>query len=144
MDYYQFVAATSLSLQTVVLVLLVGGYWLKKMKKFRQHGITMLIAVILHIITILAVMLPSFVLAIIPLILANTSTVLTIVATLHGIMGIIVAVLGVWIVTSWRLRTSLQYCSPKKKLMLLTLTSWLIALLLGILLYLHFYTTILP
>jgi hypothetical protein len=59
-------------------------------------------------------------------------------------MGIIVAVLGVWIVTSWRLRTSLQYCSPKKKLMLLTLTSWLIALLLGILLYLHFYTTILP
>jgi hypothetical protein len=144
MDYYQLVATISLAVQIVVLVLLLGGYWLKSMKKFRQHGITMLTAVILHVIMILAVMLPSLVLGVIPLILANTSIVVTIVAPLHGIMGIIAAVLGVWIVASWRLRASLQYCIPKKKLMLLTLTLWLIVLLLGILLYLHFYTTILP
>jgi len=92
---------------------------------------------------ILGVMLPSLVLGVIPLILENSSLLVTIVAPLHGIMGIIAAVLGVWIVASWRLRASLQYCMPKKKFMLLTLTLWLIALLLGILLYLHFYTTIL-
>jgi uncharacterized membrane protein YozB (DUF420 family) len=144
MDYYQLVATISLTIQIIVLILLLSGYSLKRMKKFRQHGITMLTAVILHVIMILAVMLPSFILGVIPLILANTSFALTIMAPLHGIMGIIAAVLGVWIVASWRLRTSLQYCMPKKKLMLLTLTLWLIALLLGILLYLHFYTTILP
>jgi hypothetical protein len=144
MDYYQLVGTISLAVQIVVLVLLLGGYSLKRMKKFRQHGMTMFTAVILHVIMILAVMLPSLVLGVIPLILTNTSIVVTIVAPLHGIMGIIAAVLGVWIVASWRLRASLRYCIPKKKLMLLTLTLWLIALLLGILLYLHFYTTILP
>lgn len=144
MNYYQLVATSTLIFQIVVLVLLIGGYWLKRVKKFRQHGITMLTAVVLHIIMILTIMLPSFVLAIIPHILADKSAVLTIVAPLHGIMGITAAVLGVWIVASWRLRTSLRYCTPKRKLMLLTLILWLIALLLGILLYLHFYTTILP
>ena len=144
MNYYQLVATSALIFQIVVLVLLIGGYWLKRMKKLRQHGITMLTAVILHIITILAIMLPSFVLGVIPLILANNSAVVTIVASLHGIMGITAAVLGVWIVASWRLRVSLRYCTPKRKLMLLTLILWVIALTLGILLYLHFYTTILP
>jgi uncharacterized membrane protein YozB (DUF420 family) len=147
MDYYQLVAAINLIVQIVVLVLLLGGYWLKQMKKFRQHGITMLTAVILHMIMVLAVMLPSFVLGVIPLILANSSAVVTIVVPLHGIMGIIAAVLGVWIVTQWRLHASLQYCggsTPKKKLMRLTLIVWLIALLLGVLLYLHFYTAVLP
>jgi hypothetical protein len=146
MDYYQLVATISLAVQIVVLVLLLGSYSLKRMKRYRQHGITMLTAVILHIIVILTVMLPSLVLGVIPLILANTSLVVTIVAPIHGIMGIIVAVLGVWIVASWRLRASLDYCGfnvLKKKLMLLTLTLWLIVLFLGILLYLHFYTTIL-
>jgi uncharacterized membrane protein YozB (DUF420 family) len=147
MDYYQLVATINLIVQVAVLVLLMGGYWLKRIQKFRQHGITMLAAVILHIITVLAVMLPSFVLGVIPLIFDGASFALAMVASFHGIMGIIAAVLGVWIVTSWRLRASLQYCggsAPKKKLMRLTLILWVIALLLGILLYLHFYTTILP
>jgi hypothetical protein len=143
-DYIHLAATISLAFQIVILILLLGGYSLKRMKKLRQHGITMLVAVVLHIIMIFAVMLPSLVSSVIPLILVNSSTAVTIVAPLHGITGIIAAVLGVWIVTSWRLRASLQYCAAKKKLMDLTLTLWLIALLLGILLYLHFYTTVLP
>jgi uncharacterized membrane protein YozB (DUF420 family) len=143
MDYYQLVATISLVVQIVVLVLLLVGYLLKRMKKYRQHGVTMLTALILHIIVIFTVMLPSLVIGVIPLILENNSFVVTIIAPLHGIMGIIALVLGIWIVASWRLRASLQYCMPKKKFMLLTLTIWLIALLLGIILYLHFYTTIL-
>jgi uncharacterized membrane protein YozB (DUF420 family) len=142
-DYYRLAATITLAVQIVILILLLGGYSLKRMKKFRQHGMTMLVAVVLHIITILAVMLPSLA-TVIPLVHSNTSTVLTIVAPLHGIIGIIAAVLGVWIVTSWRLRAPVQYCAAKKKLMCLTLTLWLIALFLGILLYLHFYTPVLP
>jgi hypothetical protein len=62
-----FVLATvSLVLQIVILVLLVGSVGLKGRKKFRQHGMTMLLAVVLHTITILLVMIPSFVIGFIP------------------------------------------------------------------------------
>jgi hypothetical protein len=143
MEYYQLAVTISLVLQIVVLVLLFSSLALKGKKKFRQHGITMVIAVVLHTITILTVMLPSFVLGIIPYISTNATDTIAIIAAVHGITGIIAAVLGVWIVASWRLRASLQYCAPKKKIMLVTLTLWVIALLLGILLYLNFYTTLL-
>jgi len=140
MDIYQLIATISLSLQIAVLVLLVGGYKLKRMKKFRQHGIAMLTAVVLHTITILAVMIPSFR----AIISEEFPVIILAVTSLHGIIGIMTEFLGVFIVASWRLRTSLQYCQPKKKLMRLTLILWLTALFIGILVYLHFYTTLLP
>ena len=147
MDYYQLLATINLGAQIVVLVLLLAGYWLKRMEKFRQHGMTMLTAVVLHLIMVFTVMLPSFVSAVIPTVLANTSAVVLVIGPIHGTIGIIAAVLGVWIVASWRLRASLQYCGldkSKKKLMLFTLVLWLVSIFLGILLYLHFYSTILP
>jgi len=100
----------------------------------------MLVAVVLHTISILAIMVPSFG--------AVTSgdfpIVIPTIPSVHGITGILAEVLGVWIIASWRLRTSLHYCAPKKKLMRLTLIVWLTALLLGTLLYLNLYTTLLP
>ncbi|MBN1244144.1 hypothetical protein JXA31_00960 [Candidatus Bathyarchaeota archaeon] len=140
MDIYTLIATVSLVLQIAVLILLFGSLGLKGRKKLRQHGITMLIAVVLHTISILAVMIPSF-----GVITSGDFPVLiSAIAYVHGITGIIAEVFGVWIIATWRLRTSLQYCAPKKKLMRLTLILWLIALFLGILLYLHFYTTLLP
>jgi hypothetical protein len=123
--------------------LLLGGYTLKRMKKFRQHGITMFIAVVLHTITILTVMIPSFVLGFSPPSSLDLTNIIVIIALVHASIGISVELLGVWIVASWRLRTSLQTCFAKKKVMLVTLTLWLIAISLGILLYLNFYTTLL-
>jgi uncharacterized membrane protein YozB (DUF420 family) len=140
-----FVLATvSLVLQIVILVLLVGSVGLKGRKKFRQHGITMLIAVVLHTITILLIMIPSFVIGFIPYFSTNISDAVSIIAIVHGAAGILAEVLGVWIVTFWRLRKSLQYCAPRKKLMRVTLILWLTALFLGVLLYLSLYLTILP
>jgi uncharacterized membrane protein YozB (DUF420 family) len=144
MDFYQLVATVSLVLQIIVLGLLLGGYMLKRAKKFRYHGIAMLAAVVLHLTVIFALMIPSFFLTVIPIISANAASALALIAPFHAIIGIVAAVLGVWIVASWRLRTSLQYCTPKKRIMLVTFTLWVITLLLGILLYLHFYTTLLP
>src|SRR3972149_583128 len=60
MDYYQIVATVSLGVQIAVLFLLIGGFSLKRMKKFRQHGITMLSAVVLHAVLVLTWMIPSF------------------------------------------------------------------------------------
>jgi hypothetical protein len=140
MDIYTLIATVSLVIQIAVLTLLFGSLGLKGRKKFRQHGITMLIAVVLHTISILAVMIPSFA----AIGSANLAATISTIASVHGITGIIAEVFGVWIVASWRLRASLQYCAPKKNLMRLTLILWLVALFLGILLYLHFYTTLLP
>lgn len=140
MAVYSFVATVSFVLQIIIPVLLFVSLGLKGKKKFREHGITMLIAVVLHSISIFAVMVPSFL--VIPSV--DISAAVSAITYVHGIAGILAEVCGVWIVVSWRLRTSLQYCAPKKNLMRITLIAWLTALLLGILIYLHFYTTLLP
>ena len=140
MAVYSTIATISFFLQIVIPVLLLVSLGLKWKKRFREHGVTMLIAVVLHSISIFSVMVPFFGV----ITLGDFSPVVSAITFFHGIAGIIAEVLGVWIIVSWRLRKSLQYCFPKKKLMLITLISWQIALFLGILIYLHFYTTLLP
>jgi hypothetical protein len=140
MAVYSTIATISFVLQIAIPVLLLVSLGLKWKKKFREHGVIMLIAVVLHSISIFGVMGPSFGV----ITSGGFSATVSAITYIHGIAGIIAEVLGVWIIVSWRLRTSLQYCAPKKKLMLTTLISWLIALFLGTLIYLHFYTTLLP
>jgi uncharacterized membrane protein YozB (DUF420 family) len=143
MAYYQTAATISLILQIVVLVLLFAGVGLKERKKFRQHGIVMLTAVVLHTITILVVMIPSFILGFSSpgsIDLANTLVVTTLV---HAFVGIAALLLGVWLVASWRLRADMKTCFAKKGIMRLTITIWLIALFLGIFMYWNFYAPIL-
>jgi uncharacterized membrane protein YozB (DUF420 family) len=143
MSYYQVAATISLILQIVVLVLLFAGVGLKVRKKFRQHGIVMLTAVVLHTITILVVMIPSFILGFSSpgsIDFANTLVVATLV---HGFVGIAALLLGVWLVASWRLKADMKTCFAKKGIMRLTITIWLIALFLGIFIYWNFYAPIL-
>jgi uncharacterized membrane protein YozB (DUF420 family) len=52
--------------------------------------------------------------------------------------------LGIWIVAAWHLSPSTQACYRKKAAMQITLVLWLIALILGFVIYLNFYTLILP
>ncbi|MCW4031068.1 MAG: hypothetical protein NWE80_01750 [Candidatus Bathyarchaeota archaeon] len=141
MDFQTLVATISLFLQIAVLLMLFGSLVLKGKKKFRQHGIAVLFAVVLHTISILAVMISSF----FALTLADfpVPVLVSTIAYIHGITGIVAEVFGVWIIATWRLRTSLKYCASKKRWMRLTLVSWLIALFSGILIYLYFYTTLL-
>jgi len=136
MDTLQIIATVSLIIQIVVLGLLSGGFWLKRMKKFRQHGITMLSAVVLHAVLIFTWMIPSFsgfFNAPDPINLADT---IVIVVLVHAFAGIIAFVLGVWLAGSWHLKADMKTCFAKKKIMRVTLALWLIALFLGIILYL--------
>jgi uncharacterized membrane protein YozB (DUF420 family) len=48
------VATLNFIFQVTILLLLFFGVWLKSRKKFRQHGIATLIAVVLHTIAIFA------------------------------------------------------------------------------------------
>lgn len=136
MDYYQVVATSSLFIQIVVLVLLIGGYWLKRMKKFRQHGITMLTSVVLHTVMILAWMIPSFSSFLGSSVSINLADMIVVTILVHAFMGIAADLLGIWLVASWRLRADMKTCFAKKSIMRVTITLWLIALVLGIILYL--------
>jgi len=60
MDYYQLIATTSLTIQLTVLALLIVGFTLQRQKKFRQHGLILFSAVVLHAILVFVIMIPSF------------------------------------------------------------------------------------
>jgi hypothetical protein len=138
------VATISLAFQVAILLLLFVGYNLKRMARFRQHGVTMLVGVVLHLIMILGLMVPSFVIGVIPLISRNAASAVAMLVPFHIATGASAAVLGVWIVASWRMRPSTVYCAPKKKLMLATLILWTTALVIGIMVYLSLYTMLFP
>jgi len=138
-------ATISLAIQITVLALLTIAYALKNRKKFRQHGILMTTSVLLHIITILTVMVPSFT--------SYSSGALgsgvisidpdLIITLIHVTLGLIAVALGIWLTASWHLKTDLQRCFANKKLMKPTLIVWVIAILLGIYLYIRIWATIL-
>jgi uncharacterized membrane protein YozB (DUF420 family) len=136
MNYYQLVAAISLVVEVAVLVLLFGGYSLKRMKKFRQHGTTMLTAVVLHTVMILAWMIPSLSSFFSSPSSTNLANIIVVTTLVHAFMGIATDILGIWLVASWRLQADMKTCFAKKRIMRVTLTLWLIALVLGIILYL--------
>ena len=60
------IPAIGLSVQIIVSAMLLYGYWLNRKLMFPRHGRVTVVAVVLHLIVILAVMIPSFVLAVIP------------------------------------------------------------------------------
>jgi len=131
MNFYLLVASVSLAIQLGVLVLLIVGYQFKRHLRYRMHGIFMLSAVTLHLISIGAIMVPSF----IAITLEELPILIVTFASFHGITGLITAILGVWIVGGWRLRQSTQFCAPKKKFMLATIILWITTLSLGIIFY---------
>ncbi len=134
------IGTTSLVVQLVVLGLLAYGYSLKRKLKFRQHGTTMAAAAILHLITIFALMIPSFVYAVIPeFIVPFPYEFISIISIVHGITGAIAIVFGVGLVAAWRFNKDVKGCFPRKKFMRVAITVWVIALVLGIVVYWLFY-----
>lgn len=134
MALHSLIQQYNLYLQVLFLALVFVSLGLKMQKKFRLHGITMLVAVVLHLISVIIVMIPSYI-SLLPLIAEGALNATSIIALVHGIIGILTAVLAVWIVASWRLRQSLKYCAPKKNVMRATLILWILAVIVAILMY---------
>ncbi len=135
--FFQIMPTSSLVIQLVILGLLLGGWWLKTAKKFRQHGITMLAAVVLHAIMVFAWMIPVFSTFFSSPGSINLADMFTVIILVHAFTGITSTILGIWIVASWRLQANMKTCFAKKRVMLVTITLWLIALVIGIYLYLR-------
>jgi uncharacterized membrane protein YozB (DUF420 family) len=140
LDFYTLIATVSLALQIVVFVLLVVGFYYKRRQKFRLHGTVMASAVALHLITVLAVMIPSFVLAIIPeYIFPEPLMLVSLAGLMHGVLGLITVGLGIYLVAAWGFRRNVQGCFARKRIMDLTITLWFVALILGFVIYGLFY-----
>ena len=140
---FVLIATTDLTIQIVVLFLLLYGYLLNRQRRFWQHGITMFVAVVLHLAMLFAIMIPSFVLAIVPdFIVPNVYGIISVVTLVMTIAGTLAVSLGVWLVASWRFQ-GLKGCQNKKRIMLTTMAMWLISLSFGIVLYIIFYWAVL-
>ena len=136
MDYYLLLGSLTLLLQLSVFLLVVGGFLLKKRQMFRAHGFAMFAGLVLHLVTIGVIMVPSFVVALVPIIATSPFRDISLFSPVHVALGGTTAALGLWIVGSWRMRRSLQFCAPKRKWMRLTIWVWAFSLLSGFLLYL--------
>jgi uncharacterized membrane protein YozB (DUF420 family) len=139
MDYFLLVASVSLVFQVAVFVLLLGGWTLKRMRRFRAHGVFMLVGVVMHLVVIFGLMVPSFVEAFVPLIVSVPLGLNSVLSAVHSGLGVVAAALGVWLVAGWRLRRSLEFCVPKKRWMRWTFFVWIGALMLGFVLYLSLF-----
>jgi hypothetical protein len=139
-NLYTIVATAALVLEIIVFALLVVGFYYKQHQKYRLHGTVMASAVALHMITILAVMIPSFVLAVVPdYIVPEPLMLVSLFGLIHGVFGVAAVGLGVYLVAAWGFRREVQGCFARKKIMLTAISLWLVALLLGFLLYGLFY-----
>jgi uncharacterized membrane protein YozB (DUF420 family) len=120
-------------LQLIILVLLVVGIGMKWRKKFSLHGMILLVAVILNLVSFVLIMLPSLLRT--EIIITQPLQAVSIVTLIHSSVGLVVMILGMWVVASWRLQSSMKICFKNKKLMRLTSMLWLVVLLVGFLLY---------
>jgi uncharacterized membrane protein YozB (DUF420 family) len=133
-----FVSQINLVFQIIILAIFSTSFLLKKMKKLFLHGITMAVATILSLISFLLVMFPSL-LSLNEFLVNYPYNQLAIIVFAHSILGAIVEILALALVITWRLRSNVKYCSRKKILMRVTFILWLVALILGILVYLYAY-----
>ena len=135
-DPIVLIITTSLAVQIAVLFMLVYGYLLKRKQKYRQHGLIMAAALISHLMVIFLVMIPSFVNSILPDYIQTSPTeVVSIVGLIHGIAGPLTAALGIWLVAAWHFKKDINSCFGRKKVMLTTISLWMITLILGVILY---------
>jgi hypothetical protein len=119
----------------VLLLLFIARYKFARNGKTMAHGYTVAIALVLHAISVLAVMIPS---------LARSLTILisdffspAIIATwVHILLGFVALILGARLISEWRFQKPQATCYLRVKLMRPLWLLWTFSIALGILLYL--------
>jgi len=128
------VGSTVLSLQIVILFLLILGLPFVKSKNEKKniakHGYLTVLALVLHTITVLIVMVPSFSTnfdSVGELSILQSTTV-----WLHAVTGIAAEILGIVLVASWAFKPLQQMtCAKRKWLMAPTFIIWTTSLITG-------------
>lgn len=126
-------------IQVVMFLIFVVGLVYKTKRKIKMHGKLMGVAVILHILSFLIVMLPTFYAGVDYFIIA-TSDIRAQTTWIHAVPGAIAMILGVFVVGAWALRPgNIVACSRKKRLMDIVTLLWFISLIFGVATYMVFY-----
>jgi uncharacterized membrane protein YozB (DUF420 family) len=132
-------ADINLIVQILMFLVIVFGIFYKVKKKFKKHGQLMGVALVLHILSFVAVMGPVFFTDLEGLI---TYTGFLEVQTMwiHAISGAVSMVLGTAVVVLWALNPmNIAACAKRKRIMDITTLLWLISLIFGIVTYVLFY-----
>ena len=129
----------NLTIQIVMLIFIVISLIYKNKRKFKTHAELMGIAVILHLISFFAVMLPSFYYNLDYFVTA-TSDLGAQTIWIHAIPGALSMILGIFLVAAWVLSpANISACSKRKRLMDITIILWSISLIFGIASYMFYY-----
>lgn len=132
----------NLVLQVVILSLVFLGLVFRFRGKFLWHAGVMLVVVVLSAVSFFVVMRPSF-LGWVGFLELQPLNRFSLVIVGHVVFGGLAEVAGVWLVGSWRLRSSVEGCVPRKNVMLAAAPLWGCTITLGILLYTLLYTNLL-
>jgi hypothetical protein len=133
---HEWMAQANLVILVAVLsVLIVLSIFLQKRRKFVWHGNTMLVVVMIATLLTVAHMGPSFVRVVSETL--ESFNVVALMGVVHGVVGLATISVGAWLVGMWALGESgeTRFCAPRRRLMLIILILWIIALGLGIAYY---------
>jgi len=137
-----FSADLTLLLQIAVFLVFLAGFVLVKTRRdYAKHGAIMGTAIVLHTISILMVMVPSLLSS--SGLFENLLGSLQLTILAHATLGILVEILGLYVVLSWALHyKDVKPCFKRKIIMRVLAVLWTIALILGIYIYILFYVPI--
>ena len=121
----------------VLMILFVSVYYVKQKRNYALHGSLMGLALILNIIAMLSIMMPKF-LQSLGYFQSTITKVSTDIAILHGFFGGLAEIMGIIMIIKLRPCGSIMG-KRIRYLMSSTLFIWLIALILGISVYILFY-----
>ncbi len=129
----------NLLFQIAILIFLIAGLLIVKLRRrFMKHGALMGLATALNTISIVVVMMPSLLsfrdLSSMPF------TGPALVVVVHTILGSLVEILGIWLVGAWAFRRQeIKACAKRRNIMRATIFLWVLALFLGIYVYIMLY-----
>lgn len=129
-----------LAFQIAILIILLVSMLLKKKRRHLLHGMTILFAFAFNMLSFLLVMVPSL----LGLVIIRNAPlhVVSIVAFAHMTLGVIAIACSLLLIASWRLRSTVQGCVKRRKVMRIALVLWLSTLVVGILIYLYLNTNL--
>jgi uncharacterized membrane protein YozB (DUF420 family) len=128
-----FLTDLNLLFQIMIFIFLAIGLSAKFVRRYLTHGTIMTIAVILNATSIFAVMVPAFLSS--PAFFELNSR-FEYVTLPHMILGSLVEALGIFLVVNWMLSIrNIQACIRRKRVMLVTISLWLVNILIGVYVY---------